>query len=53
MLHHGRPIRPGYTLHHRCHNLLCVNPDHLEELTQAENNSRRDWRESYRTVTHG
>lgn len=31
------PIEPGLELDHLCHNSLCVNPDHLEPVTRAEN----------------
>lgn len=30
------------TLDHLCRVRHCVNPDHLEEVTQAENNRRKD-----------
>jgi len=39
MLHHGRAIAAGMTLHHKCHMPACVNPSHLVELTQADNNA--------------
>lgn len=31
---HG-PVAPGVDIHHRCHNRLCVNPDHLEALDHS------------------
>ena len=31
------PIPPGLTLDHLCRNRLCVNPDHLEPVTNREN----------------
>lgn len=31
------PIATGYTLDHLCRNTSCVNPDHLEQVTFAEN----------------
>lgn len=49
----------GHTMHvdHRCGNTRCVNPDHLELITAAENILRRDlarFGSRYRTVCkHG
>lgn len=34
------PIPEGYQIDHLCKNTLCVNPDHLEPVTQYENNMR-------------
>jgi hypothetical protein len=32
-----RPILPGQQVHHRCHVTCCVNPDHLQAVTQTYN----------------
>lgn len=37
---HNREIKPGFVIAHQpkvCHNVLCCNPAHLRETTQAEN----------------
>lgn len=37
------PIPSGLNLDHLCKTTLCVNPAHLEPVTQAENIRRGDW----------
>ena len=43
---HRREIPPGKVLDHLCRVTFCVNPDHLEPVTQKENLRRGDWRSS-------
>lgn len=35
------PIPDGLQVDHMCHETLCVNPKHLQTVTQAENNENR------------
>jgi hypothetical protein len=34
------PIPPGYHIDHLCRTPLCINPAHLEAVSQSENNRR-------------
>lgn len=45
------PIPEGLQIDHRCRTRSCVNPDHLEPVTNQEN-VRRGWASGERTVTH-
>lgn len=33
----GRPLRDGMVAGHRCDRGQCVNPDHLEEISESQN----------------
>jgi hypothetical protein len=39
--HHVGAIPEGHDIHHRCGNRGCVNPEHLEPLTRAQNTRRK------------
>lgn len=39
--HHRGPVPEGLTLDHLCEEKLCVNPDHLEAVSHAENCRRQ------------
>lgn len=45
--HFVGPVPEGMELDHLCRNIRCVNPDHLDPVTRAENMRRR-----YALVTH-
>ena len=45
--HFREPIPPGLTIHHTCHTPRCVNPYHMELMTNEQNA-----KESYRRNGH-
>ena len=40
-------LKPGFIIDHKCNNKGCVNPEHLEQISNIENlalaNKRRPW----------
>lgn len=49
---HRSDIEPGLTIDHLCGNKLCVNPDHLEPVTAAENVGRFHARRTHCKAGH-
>jgi hypothetical protein len=47
--HHVGPIPDGLQIDHTCRNRKCVNPEHLEPVTNAENTTRQDHAERRKT----
>lgn len=45
------PCPPGQVVRHKCDNMACVNPDHLEYGTQGDNLNDRKERHRYRKLT--
>tara|TARA_R110002020_G_C15932415_1_gene743923 strand:+ start:305 stop:688 length:384 start_codon:yes stop_codon:yes gene_type:complete len=41
------PINAGSVIHHSCHNRGCVNPNHLQEVSQFENAAEMLERKTY------
>jgi len=46
-IHHGKPVPEGMQILHKCHNKLCVNPDHLYVGTHDDNMADMVLRSSY------
>lgn len=45
-------LAPGIHIHHKCKNKLCINPEHLQELTNAEHYKLTDMNKVWRDKTH-
>ena len=41
------PIPKGAVIHHKCHTRACINPDHLQAITQTENAAEMFERQAY------
>lgn len=50
--HHVGPISYGLVIDHLCRNRSCINPDHLEQVTVAENIRRGDAGKGSRSEEH-
>jgi hypothetical protein len=51
ILAHG-PIPPGVEVDHLCNNTTCVNPNHFERVSQAENKRRQGERKTHCKYGH-
>lgn len=47
-----KKIDKNMQINHLCHNRLCINPNHLEELSHAENGSREKAKHYNSQLTH-
>ena len=45
---HDGPVPEGQTIHHACSQRLCVNPDHLQAISQRENMAEMHERRFYK-----
>lgn len=46
--YHKTKIKDGYEIDHLCKNRACVNPDHLDMVTHAENIKRASYKKNHR-----